>query len=58
MYIYIYIHNQVPEQNVNVNIRLFTKCVFVWLRRFPFTYWWARVCGAILIFISRMCLHC
>ena len=44
--------------NVNVNIYCFAKFMGFWLRRFPFTYCWARVCGAILIFISRMCLHC
>ena len=59
IYIYIYIHiSQVPKQPVNVNIILLTKFIVFWLRRVPFTSCWARICGAILIFISRMCLHC
>ena len=47
-----------PQKTVNVNIFFLNEFMGFWLRRSPFTYCWARVCGAILIFISRMCLHC
>ena len=49
---------QGPKSHVNVNMLVFTSCVGFWKARMPFIICWALVGGAILCFISSMCLHC